>query len=502
MNLSKKKRIIVSLSGKLEIDISHALESLENPSKSDIPLNKIKKDGISYPNELQFARDFSLLRHIDNMMKFPEGAPVTLYRNQSDKLLVEFIEEYSKEKHPTEDMKYYQQWADMLKQDIVILPLFGHVMSVGMEITDKTMLYAVMDMLEDAKTFVLSYKMNPTDHSIFKYKALGFIPQSPFESLATLLKGQGITELKTPPENCIIIALYKTLSSIEMNTWILRDLKSTRELLGEYVIYRGLSEGNIKRNTNITYLCKDDKCKTYDRSFDIFGDQTKFEYAYVIETLGGDMWRFLCPYIGSPKLSSYRVRSLLAYLTKETGLTRIDAYNRNHERIMSSRMCFSRTVKPNIEFLESLAQDANMASVKHNLIVALEKEMNDVPITDAYHTLAYVQNMGIKDTILKVLSNEFKELIQYDEFKQLLDQSSFPTSEIFPSYLIEMQKLAQILARAIISKISDALEQPITNDIILACMREAIDEKIKQEGSIMSVVNMKARLLYIDQIAQ
>ncbi len=507
---------------------SHANENgekviswLNDADNAPIPLNAYDPPNDSSNNEWKIARDFSLLYHIDDLLDLREqNIANKLYQNQSEAIVLEYIEKYLELPHAN----LYDMWQEMFRVDPVILPLYAAIMYRGINTDDRELRFKLVSMVDADKTFILvrGLASGKITHGM-KFRSMGFIPQSPSMAITDMLTSQGIDgddlhKLATP--GTILIMLYKTISQIEIDTWVLRDPHATRHLLGEYVQYRGLSDGILKRSKNITYLDCKDCSKQYHHSnvpFEIVGGES-YEDAYVIETLGLDKWRFVCPFAANSqyKIKRHLIEPFIAYL-KGSSQSRVSAYHKHQEHIIANKMFFSRTIQPSVEYLESLAQDADMSTVKHNLTIALEKILDsEFGTFDAdpdskkappsfYHILSKIQAAGIKDKIMSVLIAEFRDLTKYHEFELILAKSSFPTSEILLSYIVEMQNFATIMYKALVDHVKDSQSDfdhsthPI-RQLLSSAVKAAVDEKIKQEGSIMNIINFKSRLLYIDSV--
>ncbi len=514
MDLSKKKKIITGVMDKLKIEDDAALKLLESVDDASVPLGKFVIGGEykEYANELDVAKRYSLLMHADSLLNLSNGSiAVRLYKNQSEMLKLEFIEEYMA-RTPIVELGYFKLWQAMFRHDVTIVSLYAAIIYRGMRIAERGVIFELTAMISDDKTYVLTKPLAPIErvHTI-KFRSMGFIPQSPLMPQAELMKAfEPLTELNALASGTtIVVKLSKTISPIEIDTWMLRDMKTTKALLGEYAIGRGLNAGILKRHANIRYL-ECEGCKLATKSFEIIGDVDSYTDGYVVETLGADKWRFLCPMsTASPagyKVPKYLLAPFVEYLTTET-MSRVAAYHKHQQRLIMDKMFFSRTMAPSVEYLENLAGDADMSSVKHNLIITLEPELDigKREMKSFYHVLSFVQNLNLKDKITEVLLNEFRNLAKYEEFTQILEKSSFPTSEIMLSYIVEMQKFSHILYKAFVDHLKEQQHDfdtgAVALDIILrTALKTAIDEKIRQEGSIMNVVNFKSRLLYIDVI--
>lgn len=528
MDLSKKKKILNDVMNKMNITEPRVNMWLDDMSVAEIPLNSslvADKSLINgkYVEEVKIAKTFSLLIHVDELISLgKEGVAVKLYKNQSESLKLEFIEWYMK-REPIYELEYFTLWQKMFRVDTAIISLYASIIYRGMKNSEQQVKFKLTEFIDDDKAFVLSHNLQqPIIKHELKFRAFGFIPQSPLQPM-------NMDTIKSlVSDTAIVILLYKTISSIEIDTWLLRDLGKTKQLLGEYAVNRGLTSGILTRCTNIRYLesesksdipitkpaketkqtKKDKQTKRSKHMYEILGDREKYTEGYVLETLGGDKWRYLCPFSsgGSYSVAKYKLEPFLMYLTTNR-MSKIAAYNKHQHQLILNKMFFSRTMQPSVEYLESLAQDADMSSVKHNLTIALEQLLKTnakMELKSFYHVLSYLQTLNIKETITSVLLDEFRNLSQYEEFTSILEKSSFPTSEILLSYIVEMQKFAHILYKAFIDNMKDKQHDFDTksiplDQIINAAIKDSIDEKIRQEGSIMNIINFKSRLLYIDK---
>ena len=498
MDLAKKKKVIIDTSKKIKIDnTEEAVSWLETPDKANIPLNDSK---INRSSVWQDARNFSVIIHVDKIINLP---PVALqqYLNKSRILLANYIEEYlAKQSTLNTDTKYYEEWQSLFRIDSEIIYLYAAVMNRVLSETTipRELRFRLVDMIEEDKSFVLDTSSS-VDISI-KFRTLGFIPQNQLQSVESILQshnieGNDIRKLAT--EKVIVVLLYKTLSPIEIDTWILKNIHYSKQLLGDYNQYRGVNSGVIARGENIKYL----KAHESKKKVEVVGDVKDFEYGYVLETLDLTNWRFLCPFNASSeyKVKKHMLNQLLLYIQDSDQTSRINNYHRHQERIIMDNMFFSRTMKPNYEYIETLAHNVDMSNIKHNITIMLSKLIKIDDTKNFYQLLSYIQSLGIKDAIIAVLLDEFEVLEQYDEFKNVLNKSSFPTSEIMLSYIIEVQNFAHILQKAIIDNIKTTPRDIPLQQVVDTSVQKAMDEKIRQEGSVIDVINFKSRLLYIDQ---
>jgi 6-phosphogluconate dehydrogenase (decarboxylating) len=175
----------------------------------------------------------------------------------------------------------------------------------------------------------------------------------------------------------------------------------------------------------------------------------------------------------------------------------MELFNKTAQAIILDRMFFSTSMVPNMKFLEEKAEDQDMASIKHSLNIALNKYL-DINVTNYYEALVIVQKQDIRSVIINTLTEEFRALIELDTFKSVIERSSFPTSEILLSYVNEMQQFAHVIHKTLIEEFTSLQKE--SDDIKLLLQKaisNTLNEKIKQEGSILKVIDLKSRLLSI-----
>lgn len=522
MDLSKKKKIILSEEKKTKFtNIDIIIDLLDNPDKADIPLNSVK---VIDDNDWKVARNLSLLNYVDDIIDVMSYS----YKRKSYLLQLSVIEQYITAFVPTNNIEQYTKWQSWFRLDTSILPLYASVIDTALKSVKQDIRFLLTDIIEDDKTFILGYPLVTMEAlgANIKFRALGFIPQGPLVSVTDILAKHGkqsnnndlqvLVDIET-----VLILVYKTISPIEINTWMLKDLPYTKQILGEYNQYRGISNGVLIRSENIKYLShvgehkKAGPTKRSIGQYEVLGNVETYKYGIVLETLNGETWRHMCPFnaVNEYRIKKHILAPYLAYAEyvpdydDQKHVSRLAAYNKHQERMIMDKMFFSRTMQPNIEYLESLAKDVDMASVKHSLITEITKKVDDIDIgndvKNYYHVISYMQRLELKTLIISILLDEFRELTSHDEFKGIFDKSSFPTSEIMLSYIVEMQQFAHILQKTIMDNVKEMQHEfdkkTMTIDNILRnAIQSAIDEKIKQEGSIMTIINFKGRLLHID----
>jgi hypothetical protein len=516
--LAEKKKLISALGKYTQIDLSSYLLWLDDPLSSPF---KLKEVNISkkYP----FAISLSVMHCIDEEIKVNNNFKVTQFINASKMLYAHLIDDYVASNLPTDDLKFYQDWQVLFRADMSLIHIYAAVMYKGISHTERDIKFWILSAIDEDKKYVLTLNMNDMHETLhnFKFRAMGFVPQTPLMSAGELMnkyldgsEDATIEDLKSlilGDKDNILILHYKTISQIDIDSWVLRDHIRTKKLLGDYVTYRGLNKGVVSRYTNIKYLCGDNKCSDNGKSIQkILGNKDNFTGGYVLETLGNNLWRFACPFIAAKqfRVPRHLLLPLVGYINDETQLSGIAAYHMHNTRIIVNNMFFNRAMRPSVEYLESLSQEADMASVKHSILTELEHSIFPIKteIKSFYNALSYIQSIELKDTIISVLMNKFNELNKMDEFKSVLDKSSFPTSEILLSYIIEMKKFAHVLNKAIIDNITDRQSEfnkgtgMNTESLIRDAIHTAITEKIQQEGSIISVISFKTHLLYVDQL--
>lgn len=221
------------------------------------------------------------------------------------------------------------------------------------------------------------------------------------------------------------------------------------------------------------------------------------EKNYVIEQIGKDSWRFLCPFISSNRnIPTHLMNPFVAYLENEK-FPRMELFNKTAQAIILDRMFFSTSMVPNMKFLEEKAEDQDMASIKHSLNIALNKYL-DTDVTNYYDALVIVQKQDIRSVIINTLTEEFRTLIELDTFKSVIERSSFPTSEILLSYVNEMQQFAHVIHKTLIEEFTSLQKESDNIKLLLQkAISNTLNEKIKQEGSILKVIDLKSRLLSI-----
>lgn len=298
-------------------------------------------------------------------------------------------------------------------------------------------------------------------------------------------------KIKTKFSGAGLICLVRRNANLEVDVWSLINSNVTNKLLGKYSASRGLNENILCRFANVRKIDPGPKdgYRTYDH--EIFGEVGT--PMFVIESLSPSMWRFMGIDSYSQPLPAEDATKLAQYLLTKNPCASCVGYHHMHEQIAMQNMFFSHDNSQEIKSIIDASTDVDMSAIKMEIQTQAYKMVQAINIQSQYKFAASIYALdfvGMIETILiKMFDSQLVDSQQVDS--QLVD-----IAELKVSYMAEARNTARSIGKALVTDLSAFSIADESNIVahLEKIISTTLDKKIKQEGSVMQIITLKALL--------
>jgi len=266
----------------------------------------------------------------------------------------------------------------------------------------------------------------------------------------------------------------------------------------------GVTEKIVRRLSTIITLPDTE----YDYSYKIIGKEDSNNF-YILETLDGINYRAMAPWMESKKYSMLGKYALpiIKYIKEN-----IPDRSTNYQSIVIEKSLKNMFIaKPlSLDSMAEHAKDIDTQIIKNELFLKIKdiiRELVEAHDIKTYHDINdVIHNESIKDTFVNVILIMYKMASKYTDLQEF-DAGKFPFSEIFSSFIVELQTITRLFMknlhdaynRALPSSDIFTLQKREKNNLIINHLDEILLHTLQivigDNSNIYSALNYKYLLL-------
>jgi hypothetical protein len=358
--------------------------------------------------------------------------------------------------------------------------LYAYVIQILVDVLfsyDKQIMFKILGFLEEDKNFALegNSKNYFKDRQMVKdnppLKKFGLLPVTdniPLKQLLNIiLAEEGIL---VPKVDLKKISKTNKIGFIVFNRIVYTPVEyNIRPLIIKHIAKDyiqpddyGINKKTVDRFKTIRDFTK----KEWNFSTEIIGEEC--EKFYIIETLDGENYRCLAPWMQSKaySLPRFRVDHIMKYFKKDHVSNRASNYHAIMEKKMTQNMFLGRAI--DIENLIDSIQDTSANTIRNDITDCIMKHIKDLIKKKYKSNIDNNVQMSeiIHDKDIPVIFYEkvlcmYKEGTQLDNLKQF-NAGSFPFEEVLVSFMMELQ----IMTRRLSKELHDGYSRnPLKNEV-------------------------------------
>ena len=303
----------------------------------------------------------------------------------------------------------------------------------------------IIDSIEDDKDFYLSHMDNAPNKSKKRLhnpllRRFNLVPMTelyPLKKLLELISSSVTTlnKLASSSKTCIIVMKHIVPSPVEYN--IKQLIKSTSQI--QPALF-GVTSKLVKQFTTMKQLNDSE----YEFSYEIIGN-TDSEDFYILETLDNENYRVLAPWLDSKKytIGKKYAHSIVSYITTN----KVDRSTNYQSIVIQKSLKNMFLSKPlGLDSLIEHSKDVDTQIIKNELflkIKAIIANLIDKHNVSSMHDINDIlHNENIKETFVNVILTMYKVASKYTDLQEF-DAGKFPFSELFSSFLVELQAITR-----------------------------------------------------------
>lgn len=334
----------------------------------------------------------------------------------------------------------------------------------------------IIDSIESDKDFYLSHMSIAPNKSKKRLnnpllKRFGLIPATelyPLKKLLELIASSVTTlsKLASSSKTCIIVMKHIVPSPIEYN--IKQLIKSTSRV--QPALF-GITDKLVQRFTTMKQL----KDSEYEFSYEIIGN-TNSEDFYILETLNNTDYRVLAPWLDSKKytIGKKYAQQIVQYITTNNA-----DRSTNYQSIMIQKslkhMFLSKPL--GLDSLIEHAKDVDTQIIKNELFLKIKAIIANIidkhNVTSMHDINDILHNETIKETFVSVILIMYKVASKYTDLQEF-DAGKFPFSELFSSFLVELQ----VITRQFMKNLHDLFNRSLPDESLFTLSKAEKNTKL------------------------
>ena len=408
--------------------------------------------------------------------------------------------------------KFYE-WPTTVSLYVTFMQRLIDSISLIKSQESKQLVRFILDQIEHDKDFYLSQlkipqpknkKIHLINPPLKRFGLLPITESMPLKDLIAMISSSVTSLTKLASENnvCIIVQYHVVQTPIEYNIKPLINIHLAKQQSQPAMF--GVTDNLIKRFTTIKQL--DDSEYLYN--CDVIGKHDAADF-YILETLDNINYRVLAPWLESKKYTVGRryALPLLNYITKN-----IVDRSTNYQAL-----CISQSLKNmflprplGLDAMAEQAKDVDTQIIKNELFLKIksiiDKLIDKQDISSLHDINDILHNAEIKETFVSIILVMYKVASKYTDLQEF-DASKFAFSELFSSFLVELQAVS----RQFMKMLHDIFNRSLpSNEIFQMSKREknnllykllddilsqALQVTINDNSNIYSALNYKYLLL-------